>query len=83
MTGIEYRLKYPIGAEIRYTPIEDVNRDACKDIGNQGTVVEHDGNRVRIYLPTSAKWSKTWRTQWKNITPVIKKNQQLLFSFMD
>ena len=85
MTNTEYRLKFPIGAAIRYTPdAYDVCSKACKDIGKQGTVIAYLGyNQVQIHLPTSEKRSKTWRTLWKNITPVIKKNQQLLFSFMD
>ena len=87
MTNTEYRLKYPIGAAIRYTPdANDVCSTACKDIGKQGTVIKHLsglGSQVTIHLPTSEKRSKTWRTLWKNITPAIKKNQQLLFSFME
>ena len=87
MTNTEYRLKFPIGAAIRYTPdANDVCSTACKDIGKQGTVIKHlsgPGSQVRIHLPTSEKQSRTWGTLWKNITPVIKKNQQLLFSFME
>ena len=87
MTNTEYRLKFPIGAAIRYTPdANDVCSTACKDIGKQGTVIKHSsgsGSQVTIHLPGSEKYSKTWRTFWKNITPVIKKNQQLLFSFME
>lgn len=86
MTDVEYRLKYPIGVEIRYMPnANSVKAEACKDIGKQGTVIKHLKNRsreVQIYLPTSSKMSKTWNTCWKNIKPIIKKNQQLLFSFM-
>ena len=84
MTSTEYRLKYPIGTAIKYTPNADnVCSKACEDIGKQGTVIGHFGCQVKIHLPTSEKQSKTWRTLWKSITPVIKKNQQLLFSFMD
>ncbi len=84
MTETEYRLKYPIGAKIKYVPNAcNVTFSARKDIGKQGTVIGHFGCQVKIHLPTSEKPSKTWRTLWKSITPVIKKNQQLLFSFMD
>ena len=86
MTNTEYRLKFPIGSRIRYVPnTNDVNDMARKDIGKQGTVIEYSNLNymVKIHLPTSEKRSKTWRTLWKNIKPVIKKNQQLLFSFMD
>lgn len=84
MTNTEYRLKFPIGTAIRYTPNTCyVCSTACKDIGKQGTVIEYLGCQVKIHLPTSEKRSKTWRTLWKNITPVIKKNQQLLFAFME
>lgn len=84
MTNTEYRLKYPIGAVIRYTPdAYNVCSAAGKDIGKLGTVIAYLGHQVKIHLPTSEKQSKTWLTLWKNITPVIKKNQQLLFSFME
>ena len=83
MTNTEYRLKFPIGAAIRYTPdANDVCSTACKDIGRQGTVTAYLGHQVKIHLPTSEKRNKTWRTLWKNITLLSKKNEQLLFSFM-
>ena len=81
MTEVEYRLKYPIGCKIRYTPnIEDVGSDAQKDIGKEGTVIEHSGNRVRVLLPTSSKWSKVWRTKWNHIT-LLSTGGQMLFNF--
>ena len=84
MTNTEYRLKFPIGAAIVYTPSEcNVCSTACEDIGKQGTVIAYLGYQVKIHLPMSEKRSKTWRTLWKNITLLPKKNQQLLFSFME
>jgi len=84
MIDVEYRLKFPIGATIRYTPnAHNVCSAACKDIGKQGTVIDHLYHQVKIYLPTSEKRSKTWRTLWKNIKKLPQKNEQLLFSFME
>ena len=84
MTETEYRLKYPIGAKIKYAPKPcSVTFNARKDIGKQGTVTDHLYHQVKIHLPTSEKRSKTWRTLWKNIVPIPQKNQQLLFSFME
>lgn len=84
MTDIEYKLKYPIGTKIRYVPDADnVNSEARKDIGKQGTVTDHLYHQVKIHLPTSEKRSKTWRTLWKNIIPIPIKGQQLVFSFME
>ena len=84
MTETEYRLKFPIGTKIRYVPnVDNVNSEARKDIGKQGTVADHLYHQVIIHLPKSEKYSKTWRTLWKNIVLIPKKNQQLLFSFMD
>ena len=86
MTNTEYRLKYPIGSRIIYAPnVNNVCSQASKDIGKQGTVIKHlsgSGSQVIIHLPESEKHSKTWRTLWENIIPAIKKNEQLLFSFM-
>ena len=87
MTDVEYLLKYPIGAEIRYVPnVNDVNVRARRDIGKQGTVIGYgnDWNKrtVTIHLPTSLKATKVWNTCWKHIKLVRKKNEQLLFNFM-
>lgn len=76
--------KYPIGTKIIYKPnTTSVNSEARKDIGKQGTVIANLGNQVKIHLPTSEKRNKTWQTSWKNIKPILVKNQQLLFSFME
>ena len=84
MTEVEYRLKYPIGTKIVYTPRADaVSSEARKDIGKQGIVIGHLENQVKIHLPTSSKSSKTWRTLWRFITLAPIKNQQLLFAFME
>jgi len=82
MTNTDYRLKYPIGTKIIYMPcIDIVTVAALKDIGKQGTVIEYCGCQVNIFLPTSLKMSKTWRTVWGHIKPLVQKNQQLVFSF--
>lgn len=94
MTNEEYRLKYPIGATIIYTPnINVVDYDAVKDAGKRGIVVGYLGSAVKIYLPTSSNQKGTfgnlsgkqvtWRCRWEHIVPAIVKNQQLLFAFME
>lgn len=84
MTNTEYRLKHPIGTKILYLPnAEDVWPEARKDIGKQGTIIEHQCCKVKVHLPMSLKQSKIWSTLWKNIKPLPQKNQQLEFSFME
>ena len=89
MTVDEYRLKYPIGTAIIYTPdINIVDYDAAKDTGKKGIIVGYTDKKVKIYLPTSNYQSRfqpklTWICRWEHISPAIVKYEQLLFSFMN
>lgn len=80
--------KYPIGTKIRFLYRNN-------DLGKRGKIVairECDGCPY-IYLPTGIETNRLNATHngikysyicnWSNIVPLVLKNQQLLFSFMD
>lgn len=77
--------KYPIGTTVIFMAKKDMCSQAQQDDGKVGEVIESDPWGVRIFLLESVKGKGCgyWHTSWENIRPVVKKNQQLLFSFME
>ena len=77
---------YPIGTKIVFIAHKGMCSAALQDDGKKGEVIgETSYGEAIILLYSSAKnYGKKgeWNTSWSNIKPVIKKNQQLLFSFM-
>ena len=91
MTNKERRKKYPIGTRIKYIE-PDPTSQAAKDIGKIGRIVGyHDGDWPVIFLPESEHISRlstslvpaSWAMGWESIEILSKKNQQLLFAFME
>ena len=72
--------KYPVGTKIRYIGY-------CKKCkGNTGEVVREYELSCRITLPHSrcnGVMNGTIVCSWRDIELLVKKNQQLLFSFME
>ncbi len=88
MTNKEHRLKYPIGTKIRFIgPYFWADYD---DIGKLGTIVNFHHDFPIIFLPKSthvssfstSKIPASWETGWDCLEILLRKNQQLLFSFM-
>ncbi len=78
--------KYPIGTAVIFIASKDMCSEARQDDGKIGKIVGKSwSGRAQVYLPNSVKIYgkyKTWCTNWKNVKPVLIKNQQLLFDFM-
>ena len=78
--------KYPVGTPIVFIAHKSMCTQAQQDDGKRGKIVgETSYGKVKIFLPNSVKNygnEITWVTAWKNIKPLLQKNQQLLFSFM-
>ena len=72
---------YPIGTKIKYIGY----CKACKD--KVGKVVGISEQTCWVVLPQStcsaARGGRKVMCNWSDIIPIIVKNQQLLFSFMD
>ena len=79
--------KYPIGTKVVFIANADMCYEARQDGGKIGKIVGEGAiDSAVVYLPDSVKnWGrhKTWYTNWKNVKPLVKKNEQLLFAFMD
>lgn len=79
--------KYPIGTAVIFIANEDMCYQAKQDDGKRGRVIgETSDGKAMICLPDSVKkWGTeyTWNTNWDNIKPLLTKNQQLLFAFMN
>lgn len=81
--------KYPIGTKIRYKRHNGTLSEQL--YGMTGKIVGIVGNFPLIYLPAASFVSEystkkrlaTVQTSWDTIEPLVVKNQQLLFSFMD
>ena len=83
-----------IGAKVIFKPIETRREVVLRDYGKVGRLVGVEdswgGSRPLIVLEGSTHISEisspklfvTWRTLWKDIE-IVKKNQQLLFDFME
>ena len=79
--------KYPVGTKIRYINGENSWHDFYE---KKGTIVNIIRGYPLIYLPDSVEHScfstidtpATIQCRWYEIEPLIIKNQQLLFSFM-
>lgn len=76
---------YPIGTKIKFISHKEMCLQAQQDDGKIGEIISKTSYSVRIFLPDSVKGHNCgfWNTEWKNIKPLIQKNQQLLFSFME
>ena len=74
-----------IGTKIRFIAHKGMCWSARMDDGKVGKIISKTSYNVRIFLPDSVKGRNRgfWNTEWKNIEPLLRKNQQLLFSFMD
>ena len=83
--------KYPIGTKIRFL-------HSYIDTNKEGVIVgtSNDNRGLDIFLPTADKHivdgyyptlsdgtKFTWHCRWDEIEPLVIKNQQLLFSFME
>ena len=73
--------KYPIGTKIKYI-------GSCEGCKNKiGEIIEACENTCYVILPksTCSMMENTGKVicSWSDIVPMLIKNQQLLFSFMD
>lgn len=78
--------KYSIGTRVVFMAHADMCYEAQQDNGKVGEVMgESSTGDAMVFLPDSVKnygKKRTWYTNWKNVKPVLVKNQQLLFEFM-
>lgn len=79
--------KYPIGTKVVFMANADMCYDARQDDGKIGKIIGEGalGSAI-VFLPDSVKTygrKCTWFVRWENVKPILVKNQQLLFSFMD
>lgn len=89
MTDSERKEKYPVGTKIKY--IGSSVWDDTGDKGKIGTIVNFHHEFPIIFLPESNHVSSfstpeipaSWETGWDSIEVLPKKNQQLLFAFME
>ena len=84
----------PIGTKIIFKPMQTKREIVLRDYGKVGRLVgvmeDWGESRPLIVLKgsthisyaSSSKLFVTWRTSWRNIE-LVKKNQQLLFAFME
>ena len=79
------RYKYPIGTRIRY------KGSAKEDVGKEGKIVGWESDDViRIVVPGSIlaldiydDSSHSWTTYITDVEVLARKNEQLLFNFMN
>jgi len=79
--------KYPVGTQVVFIANPDMCYEARQDDGKVGEIVgESSLTNAIVFLPDSVKTCgkpKTWYTRWENVKPLVRKNQQLLFAFME
>ena len=91
MTKSEYKEKYPTGTKVKYIGYSNQNSEIAKDVGKVGKIVGTHWNNPIIFLPESKHISNysteqmpaSWETGWDYLEILPRKNEQLLFAFMD
>ena len=91
MIDKEYMEEYPIGTKIRYIGTYNFDFFGEPLTGMVGRVVDFIQFYPLVYLP-GAKFKSVYstkerpatvQTSWNRIEKLVRKNQQLLFSFME